>query len=48
VKGGVHFETLGRVDMVVIDKTGTTFGRPEVQRVLSVGGLSGALSFPRL
>ena len=40
VKGGVHLETLGRVDMVVIDKTGTlTFGRPEVQRVVSVGGV---------
>jgi heavy metal translocating P-type ATPase len=38
VKGGVHLETLGRVDMVVIDKTGTlTFGRPEVQRVVSSG-----------
>jgi P-type E1-E2 ATPase len=37
----VHLETLGRVDMVVIDKTGTlTFGRPEVQRVVSVGGLN--------
>ena len=41
VKGGVHLETLGRVDMVVIDKTGTlTFGRPEVQRVVSAGGVS--------
>jgi Cd2+/Zn2+-exporting ATPase/Cu+-exporting ATPase len=41
VKGGVHLETLGRVDMVVIDKTGTlTFGRPEVQRVVSVGGVN--------
>ena len=39
VKGGVHLETLGRVDMVVIDKTGTlTFGRPEVQRVVSAAG----------
>jgi heavy metal translocating P-type ATPase len=38
VKGGVHLETLGRVDMAVIDKTGTlTFGRPEVQRVISSG-----------
>jgi Cd2+/Zn2+-exporting ATPase/Cu+-exporting ATPase len=38
VKGGVHLETLGRVDMVVIDKTGTlTFGRPEVQSVVSSG-----------
>jgi len=41
VKGGVHLETLGRVDMVVIDKTGTlTFGRPEVQRIVSVEGVS--------
>jgi P-type E1-E2 ATPase len=41
VKGGVHLETLGRVDMVVIDKTGTlTFGRPEVQRVVSAEGVS--------
>ena len=41
VKGGVHLETLGRVDMVVIDKTGTlTFGRPEVQRVVSAGGMT--------
>ena len=38
VKGGVHLETLGRVDLVVIDKTGTlTFGRPEVQRIVSAG-----------
>ena len=42
VKGGVHLETLGRVDMVVIDKTGTlTFGRPEVQRIVSADGVSG-------
>ena len=41
VKGGVHLETLGRVDMVVIDKTGTlTFGRPEVQRIVSSGSAS--------
>jgi heavy metal translocating P-type ATPase len=41
VKGGVHLETLGRVDMVVIDKTGTlTFGRPEVQRIVSAEGVS--------
>jgi heavy metal translocating P-type ATPase len=39
VKGGVHLETLGRVDTVVLDKTGTlTYGRPEVQRVLPVDG----------
>ena len=41
VKGGVHLETLGRVDTVVIDKTGTlTFGRPEIQRVVSARGAS--------
>src|SRR2546426_919780 len=41
VKGGVHLETLGRVDTVVLDKTGTlTYGRPEVQRVLGADGVS--------
>ena len=41
VKGGVHLETLGRVDTVVLDKTGTlTFGRPEIQRVVSARGAS--------
>lgn len=42
VKGGVHLETLGHVDTVVLDKTGTlTFGRPEVQQVLPVAGTTG-------
>ena len=41
VKGGVHLETLGRVDTVVLDKTGTlTFGRPEVQQILPAAGTS--------
>ncbi len=41
VKGGVHLETLGQVDTVVLDKTGTlTFGRPEVQHILPVAGES--------
>src|SRR5579862_8811739 len=40
IKGGIHLETLGRVDTVVLDKTGTlTFGRPEVQRVVSAEGM---------
>jgi P-type Cu+ transporter len=35
IKGGLYLETLGRVDTVVLDKTGTvTFGRTEVQSVL--------------
>ena len=41
IKGGVHLETLGKVDTVVLDKTGTlTFGRPEVQTVVCVAGVS--------
>ena len=41
VKGGAHLETLGRVDTVVLDKTGTlTFGRPEVQQIVAVAGTS--------
>ncbi len=41
VKGGVHLETLGRVDTVVLDKTGTlTYGRPEVQRALPAAGIT--------
>lgn len=39
IKGGVHLETLGKVDTVVLDKTGTlTFGRPEVQSIVPVDG----------
>jgi Cd2+/Zn2+-exporting ATPase/Cu+-exporting ATPase len=42
VKGGAHLETLGHVDTVVLDKTGTlTFGRPEVQQVVSIAGATG-------
>ena len=41
IKGGLYLETLGRVDTVVLDKTGTlTFGRPEVQRIAAVEGVS--------
>ncbi|MFA6230764.1 MAG: cation-translocating P-type ATPase [Rhodanobacter sp.] len=40
IKGGLYLETLGRVDTVVVDKTGTlTFGRPEVQHVFPVDGV---------
>ena len=43
VKGGVHLETLGKVDTVVLDKTGTlTFGRPEVQGIAPSPGVEAA------
>src|SRR5260370_21269842 len=41
IKGGLYLETLGRVDTVVLDKTGTlTFGRTEVQEVVPGVGVS--------
>jgi heavy metal translocating P-type ATPase len=41
IKGGLYLETLGRVDTVVVDKTGTlTLGKPEVQAVVPVHGAS--------
>ena len=41
IKGGLYLETLGRVDTVVLDKTGTlTLGRTEVQAVLAAPGSS--------
>jgi Cd2+/Zn2+-exporting ATPase/Cu+-exporting ATPase len=41
IKGGVHLETLGHIDTVVLDKTGTlTFGRPEVQTLNTAPGTS--------
>jgi Cd2+/Zn2+-exporting ATPase/Cu+-exporting ATPase len=40
VKGGLFLEQLGRVDTVVLDKTGTlTYGRPEVRSVKPVAGV---------
>ena len=39
IKGGLYLEALGRVDTVVLDKTGTlTLGRAEVQAVLAAPG----------
>jgi Cd2+/Zn2+-exporting ATPase/Cu+-exporting ATPase len=36
IKGGLYLEILGRVDTVVLDKTGTlTYGRPEVQQIVA-------------
>jgi P-type Cu+ transporter len=41
IKGGLYLETLGRIDTVVLDKTGTlTFGRIEVQAVIPANGVS--------
>jgi Cd2+/Zn2+-exporting ATPase/Cu+-exporting ATPase len=41
IKGGLYLESLGRVDTIVLDKTGTlTFGRPEVQKVAATEGVS--------
>lgn len=43
VKGGRHLEMLGRVDTVVLDKTGTlTFGEPSVVGVTAVDGVAAA------
>ncbi|HVA83775.1 MAG TPA: cation-translocating P-type ATPase [Candidatus Binataceae bacterium] len=43
IKGGLYLETLGRVNIVVLDKTGTlTFGRPEVQAVAAATEVSEA------
>jgi magnesium-transporting ATPase (P-type) len=34
IKGGIHLETLGRIDTVILDKTGTlTYGEPRVQHL---------------
>jgi heavy metal translocating P-type ATPase len=40
IKGGLFLEQLGRVDTVVLDKTGTlTYGRPEVRALVPVGAV---------
>jgi heavy metal translocating P-type ATPase len=40
VKGGLYLEQLGRVDTVVLDKTGTlTFGRPEIRALHPASGI---------
>ncbi len=40
VKGGLYLEQLGRVDTVVLDKTGTlTYGEPEVRCLMSAAGV---------
>ncbi len=40
IKGGLYLEQLGRVDVVVLDKTGTvTFGQPEVRALHPLEGV---------
>jgi Cd2+/Zn2+-exporting ATPase/Cu+-exporting ATPase len=40
VKGGLFLEQLGRVDTVVLDKTGTlTYGRPQVRSLIAMAGV---------
>jgi P-type Cu+ transporter len=44
IKGGLFLEQLGRVDTVVLDKTGTlTYGRPEVRMLLPAAGVDSIL-----
>ena len=41
IKGGIHLETLGRIDTVILDKTGTlTYGEPRVRAVHAADGIS--------
>jgi Cu+-exporting ATPase len=41
IKGGLHLENLGRVDTVVLDKTGTlTFGTPAVREIRPADGMT--------
>jgi Cd2+/Zn2+-exporting ATPase/Cu+-exporting ATPase len=41
VKGGLYLEVLGRVDTVILDKTGTlTLGKPEVVALVTAAGVS--------
>jgi Cd2+/Zn2+-exporting ATPase/Cu+-exporting ATPase len=40
IKGGLFLEQLGKVDTVVLDKTGTlTYGRPELRALVPVAGV---------
>src|ERR1700691_1563806 len=43
VQGGLFLEQLGKVNTVVLDKTGTlTYGRPELRALLPIAGVDGA------
>jgi hypothetical protein len=41
IKGGVYFELAGKIDTLLVDKTGTlTFGRPRVEDVVPEAGVT--------
>ena len=41
IKGGIFFELAGKIDTLLLDKTGTlTFGRPKVMQVIAEGGVT--------
>src|SRR6266478_6065176 len=43
IKGGLYLELLGKVNTIVLDKTGTlTFGTPAVRAILPVAGVTAA------
>jgi heavy metal translocating P-type ATPase len=40
IKGGIYFEMAGRIDTLLVDKTGTlTFGRPKVVEIVALQGI---------
>ena len=41
IKGGIFFELAGKIDTILVDKTGTlTFGRPQVVQLVAANGVA--------